>query len=468
MALRLIIEHAPNPQPDPERLLEDGELTIGRGADCDWRIEDPEMFVSRKHCVVAMREGRFIVTDASRGGLFIDGSDRALGAGYSAALENGMRLRMGDVVIRVEIAGSAAVVAATPRVGSGFVADDFFTPQPGPAPAPRPDTLPEPFDSGRPTPATPADRDRSASPVTFDDPFTLDPVATPGGQPQPKAPTGSGGFSTDDFLAGWQSAQPAAERTVNPEAARARERPQAAPETTPSSLQWPDPGPARPQPDPAPVGTPAPPPGPALSAQASDDQVLFAAFCRGLGIDPSTLGPDAASEAGMEAAGRRFRRLAEGLVQLLRQRAQEKQSVRVAQTVIGASEVNPLKFLASSDEVVAALIAGRGRGYLPPDEAIAEAFRDLTDHQLRTWQGLQSALRAMIDRFDPARFEAEVEETSALRSLLSGSRGARLWQLYCERYREIARSAEDRFLGEVGADFRDSYEGARRKGHDDR
>ena len=65
----------------------------------------------------------------------------------------------------------------------------------------------------------------------------------------------------------------------------------------------------------------------------------------------------------------------------------------------------------------------------------------------------------MIDRFDPAAFEAEVEQVGLVKSLISGSRSARLWQLYEERYRDIAKSAEDRFLGDVGADFREAYEG---------
>ena len=50
-----------------------------------------------------------------------------------------------------------------------------------------------------------------------------------------------------------------------------------------------------------------------------------------------------------------------------------------------------------------------------------------------------------------------------MKSLISGSRSAQLWQLYEERYRDIAKSAEDRFLGEVGADFRDAYEGKRER-----
>jgi len=169
----------------------------------------------------------------------------------------------------------------------------------------------------------------------------------------------------------------------------------------------------------------------------------------------------------MEALGRRYRAMAEGLVTLLRMRAQEKGAARVAQTVIGAANVNPLKFLVGIDEAVAALVAAKGPGYLDPDAAIAAALSDLMDHHKRSWSGLQSSLRRMVDRFDPALFEAEVEDVGMLKALVAGSRPARLWQLYADRYREIAKSAEDRFLGEVGADFRDAYESETSRRTDD-
>jgi type VI secretion system protein ImpI len=64
----------------------------------------------------------------------------------------------------------------------------------------------------------------------------------------------------------------------------------------------------------------------------------------------------------------------------------------------------------------------------------------------------------MIDRFDPVAFEEELKSTSALDKVLAGGRGAKLWELYKKRHGEIAASAEERFLGEIGADFRNAYE----------
>ena len=168
----------------------------------------------------------------------------------------------------------------------------------------------------------------------------------------------------------------------------------------------------------------------------------------------------------MEALGRRFRGLIELVEQALRSRAREKRNLRVPQTVIGSANVNPLKFLPTTDAMIEAMIAPPRPGYMDADAAISAAGRDLADHQMRSWSGLQAALRRMIDRFDPEEIERELEATGRLRAILAGGRSALLWQLYCERYKGIAKAAEDRFLGEVGGDFRDAYEGKGRMDHD--
>ncbi|EYD74770.1 Uncharacterized protein ImpI/VasC [Rubellimicrobium mesophilum DSM 19309] len=191
---------------------------------------------------------------------------------------------------------------------------------------------------------------------------------------------------------------------------------------------------------------------------------LGEAFLKGMGLDPARaagIGP-----AEMEALGRRFRALVEALEQSLRSRAREKRNLRVAQTVIGSSEVNPLKFLPMTEDVLEAMIGPPRPGYMDADAAIAAAQRDLADHQLRSWSGLQSALRRMIDRFDPEEIERDLEAAGRLRAILAGGRSALLWQLYRERYKTIAKAAEDRFLGEVGSDFREAYEGPGRTDHD--
>ena len=177
MTLRLTIEHSPHPQDRHEMRHPGGEFSIGRGAECSWQINDPDMYVSRKHCVITGEAGQFIVTDASRGGLYIDGKDQPLGPGNAARLEPGMRLRLGDTVIRVEIEAPAPV--ATPRtqapVPRQMTHDDFFSqPVTPPPPVQRPQGLPQPFDTG------PTDARRYAT--------------TPDRAPPPPLATGHRGF----------------------------------------------------------------------------------------------------------------------------------------------------------------------------------------------------------------------------------------------------------------------------------
>lgn len=428
----LILEHAPTPQRESQRLYVGGELTIGRGDDADWQFDDPDMFVSRKHCVISDESGVATVTDASSGGLFVDGSSQALGPGNSVALEHDMRLRIGDFVIRVEMTAAPATAAPEPRK-SPF-SFEFQAPQEEPGPAPeRPKDLPPPF--GLRTDNRPTDREekpaRPPRPLDDNDPFALD-LAPRRAAPQaekaaPERPTSGGYFSTP-----------------------VGRDPEPAPE---------GPGARVPPPDPVPETVPEP--AAATPSEIAPGSDLRDAFFRGLGLDAKRH-PSGDPLAEMEDMGRRFRALADGLVHLLRTRAQEKQKVRVAQTIIGSANVNPLKFAVSTDDAVQSLLSPRGDGYLAPDDAINEAYRDLADHQVRTWSALQTALRRMIDRFDPEELESELEEAGRLETLLAGGRSAKLWQLYEERYREIARSAEERFLGDVGGDFRDAYEDKRR------
>ncbi|MGL4238483.1 type VI secretion system-associated FHA domain protein TagH, partial [Tabrizicola sp.] len=377
--------------------------------------------------------------------------------------------------------------------------DDFFSqPITPPPPVRRPDGLPQPFETG----ATDARRHdqtpgRAPPPPLFDDPFSLDRSVTarPSGSVPEPIPA-----RADDFGFGSFFDEPAVARPPEPPRAARPETPLATPEgddwwglpasTGPADPVPPAPTTPDPPPEPAPEVRTAPPvieeenrtrqrpgttPGPVAAAPphpeppppaaAPSDLALREAFYRGLGLDPAAAAAASATEE-MEALGQRFRLLVEGLMLMLRTRAKEKQNARVAQTVISNTDVNPLKFLASTQEAVSALIAPRGAGYLAPDDAINGAFRDLADHQLRSWVAIQSALRRMIDRFDPEAIERDLVEMGMIEALLAGGRSAKLWRLYTDRYKDIARAAEDRFLGEVGADFRDAYEGNREKTDD--
>ncbi|RUZ95387.1 FHA domain-containing protein, partial [Mesorhizobium sp. M7A.F.Ca.US.001.02.1.1] len=103
MSLLLTLEQGPRTQAVRQARLDEGELVIGRSADAGWQINDPDMFVSRAHCKISGGRDGYFVTDTSSSGLFINDSDSPLGAGKSTRLQSGMRLRLGDYVVHVDL-----------------------------------------------------------------------------------------------------------------------------------------------------------------------------------------------------------------------------------------------------------------------------------------------------------------------------------------------------------------------------
>ncbi|RUV44926.1 MULTISPECIES: type VI secretion system-associated FHA domain protein TagH [unclassified Mesorhizobium] len=480
MSLLLTLEQGPRSQVVRQTRLDEGELVIGRSADAGWQIDDPDMFVSRAHCKISGGRDGYFVTDTSSSGLFIDDSDSPLGTGRSARLQSGMRLRLGDYVLYVEVQPSASQTsvgeaanhsaaawsAPQQRSSPSIGGDDFFSAKVEEEPRrPRPADLPDPFEQPVPGAYDRASNQRSSP--AFDDPFSLDPVATPASDDD-SATGRSDPFGFGDMPARGDTAQPAPKPTgfddfgFGPAAtpasangahtARRSEQPAEKPQVAP-----PRDLPAR-TPEPPPPPRPAPAPRPSRAAQPlPGDMALRAAFLRGMGVEEADfLGRDAIAE--MEKFGREYRLMLDGLMQLLRKRAEEKGSARVAQTVVGASEVNPLKFLPTVEDVIVTIISERSPGFLSGEAAIGDAVKDLAQHHVRAWRGVQAALRRMIDRFDPATIEEELKSNSAIGNLLAGGRNAKLWELYQKRHRDIAQSAESSFLGEIGADFRDAYE----------
>jgi type VI secretion system protein ImpI len=494
MSLLLTLEQGPRSQAVRQTELDQGELVIGRSAQADWQIDDPDMFVSRSHCRITSQPDGYFVTDMSSSGLFVDGSAIPLGSGNSARLQNGMRLRLGDYVICVALQSAAGAQETAPhqsasqpstdasRAPLGIGRDDFFAiKSEEEAQSPRPADLPNPFDQPAPGAFRALERGGSARPAspTFDDPFSLDPVATPAshentGDEHRSEPISDDPFGPDPVAKTYSNGRAEAARDVSqssdrdfgfdplPASVSAKStgstygKRQASLEEPSSPAPWELPSP---QPDsPPPRGHQAPQPSTAQQPPTDPtDRALRAAFLRGMGIDDAEF-PARDAVAEMEKFGREYRIMMEGLMQLLRKRAEEKGNARVAQTVVGASEVNPLKFLPSVDDALVTILAERSPGFLPGEAAIADAVRDLAHHHVRAWRGLQGALRRMIDRFDPAAIEEELKSSSTIETLLSGGRGAKLWELYQKRHREIATSAESRFMGEIGADFRDAYE----------
>lgn len=105
MALRLRITSQQKAQLGESQLREFVACggTIGRAADNDWVLPDEKRFISSRHALIDFQGGAYYLVDTSRNGVYINGSDTAVGRGHPQRLFNGDRLRLGEYEVSVEV-----------------------------------------------------------------------------------------------------------------------------------------------------------------------------------------------------------------------------------------------------------------------------------------------------------------------------------------------------------------------------
>lgn len=118
--------------------LDQGAITIGRVNTTitnDWNLPDPGRSLSRQHCRVERRDDKFVLTDLSLNGVYLNGAADKLGKGNTAVLHDGDRFSIGSYLVQTRI-GQAdsgttanAVKPATPsatRTNADTIVEAFF------------------------------------------------------------------------------------------------------------------------------------------------------------------------------------------------------------------------------------------------------------------------------------------------------------------------------------------------------
>ena len=502
------------------RTLAQGSLSIGRAAGNDWVLADPDQHLSRTHCMISYDAGRYVLTDLSTNGMLINGAREPTSRNSRIVLTDGDSVRLGGYMLEVaEADGPAGAVAAggfgaasTDPFGAGGRLDGdnpldvdpldapfgnaaalgFQHPMPHQPPSVRTN---DPFDVARNDRGRPSSMDDSLfRPVSARDAFK---GPTPGDNADARsqaytAPRVLPSVNLDDidFDALIGDMGPAAAHPSSPTA-----RPAPVPSVTPPAAKLPqghtqasaspfdelsfddllsDPAPVQqpavppvaatpvhappvqvPQSPPA-VPEPPPVPQPAAAAPGPTAVALIAAFLDGAGV-PRLEVPTDNPEATMRAIGVLFQAFVEGTREVLMSRAEIKQEMRVERTMLRARDNNALKFSVSATEAVAALLQPNRPGYKVPLAAVEEAFRDIRSHEMAVMAGMQTALLALLGRFDPASLEARLQR-GMLDSILPGARKARFWEVFCSTYKDIAREAADDFHSAFGRQFAEAYD----------
>lgn len=447
MPLRLIITsyHKLTPGQRADFELDRGELKIGRNPENDWVLPDPERLVSGQHCLIQLREGVYYLTDTSTNGVQLVNAGIRMHRGNSEALQDGELLRLGEYEILVQISAPAVSAMSGTQSGDPFASLALPTSAAPAEAAPPPttaqlrpggsplDTKPDLFDFLA-TPAVPAPSQADHVPAERHDFRPPQPVAAPVPAPPISA--------SPAIPADWD---PFAEPGSTP-----------APAYTSAPVPAPIPDIAAVAPTPA-EGLAPPAFTPPLAQQGGQADAALEAFLRGAGLSQLRIDQGEAL-AQMETIGRSYRRMVEGLIEVLRARASLKGEFRMAQTMIRPVENNPLKFAPNVEEALVLLLRSGNQAFMPADLAISESFDDLKAHQLAVMAGVQASIKHLLKRFEPAVLEARLTKPAGISALLPGGRQAQYWELFTQLYAGISREAEDDFEELFGREFGRAYE----------
>ena len=369
--------------------------TIGRAADNDWVLPDPQRYVSAHHARVQFRDGHFYLQDVSTNGVYVNDDMEPLGKRGSSGyrIGNGDVLRMGDYHI---------LAALERQTGA----------QPAAAAA-----VPTSIHALR-TLGRSAERDIDAK-LNVEE--LLVPVID-----LPALPVSAYGQAVDS----------------------GRVRALAQP-------QRPNGAPAPAEPAPAAAGEAAPM-GAALARLAEavnqpknsgsfisleDVHTGLDAFCRGAGLSPERLPPEAQGRL-LHLAGRLFREALVGFKELERTHAETRNRYRIESPTHEADDPRPsLSDSMVEDLMVALFLQHEGRR-LDSVQWLRETVGEAKQHELAIALATRAAFVEFLDRLDPAELEARFER-AARRGKARSADKAQYWELFTSFYRNLIEMPTD-------------------------
>ena len=369
--------------------------TIGRSADNDWVLPDPLRYVSAHHARVQFRAGHFYLQDVSTNGVYVNDDMEPLGKRGSSGyrIENGDVLRMGDYHI----------LAALERQNEE---------QPA-ASAAVPTSIHALRTLGRST-----ERDIGAK-LNVEE--LLVPVID-----LPALPVSAYGQAVDSGRV------------------QALAQPQRA-----SSSAAPSEPPAAATGDAAPIGTSLARLAEAVSQPRNSGSFLsledahtgLDAFCRGAGIAPDRLPPEAQGRL-LHLAGRLFREALVGFKELARTRVETRNRYRIESPPPEQDDPRPsLEDSMVEDLAVELFLRHEGRR-LDSVQWLRDTVAAARLHESAVAQATRAAFVEFLDRLDPAELEARFER-AARRGKVRSADKAQYWELFTSFYRNLIEMPTD-------------------------
>jgi type VI secretion system protein len=372
--------------------------TIGRSADNDWVLPDPQRYVSAHHARVQFREGHFYLQDVSTNGVYVNDDMEPLAKRGSA----GYRLTSGDVL---RIGEYHILAALEPHSGR----------EPRAAAA-----VPTSIHVLRPLGRAP-ERDIGAK-------LNVEELLVPVIDMDSVLPVGAYGQAVDSGRVH------ALARAQRPDTA-------AAPE---GEVALAADGEA------APLGAALARLAEAVSREPKNSGGFLAlddvhsgleAFCRGAGIASERL-PAAAQARLLHLAGRLFREALVGFKELERTRADTRNRYRIESPPTEQDDPRPALADAMVEDLAVELFLRHEGRRLDSVQWLRETVATARLHESAMAQALRVAFVEFLDRLDPAELEARFER-AVRRGKARAADKAQYWELFVSFYRNLIEMPED-------------------------
>ena len=395
--------------------------SIGRSLESDWVLPDPERFISSRHASIDYRSGSYYLIDMSTNGVYVNESEVPVGRGKPQRLFSGDRLRLGEYDVRVTIDDDDTVGNA---LETGEHIDPVTTAQLVDAPDLTSKDLIEVTEItgnveiadlvSEHAQADELRRDAELAAMNLE--LEAEPTATAVVEPDPELAS---------------QATPKAKVKREKKVTRANKAEEKPRKTARSSAPATD--------------------------QASD--VDLKPFFRAAGLDQQQLDPRQTALL-LQRLGQIAREVVVGITETLHQRAEQKNTLRLAHTTIQPNNNNPLKFAAGVDEALHNLLFKDAAEYLPAVEAVRESFADVRIHQDALLKSMFVAFIDFVERLDPEELQNKFDRGMKRGAILGAANKMKYWDLYSELYQVMTQHPPGQFPHLFAEELARAYEAA--------
>ena len=375
--------------------------TIGRGTDNAWILPDPERYLSGKHARIDFRSGSYVLVDTSSNGTYINGSQVPLGKYRDYVLKDGDYVRLGEYELLVSI-----------DKGTDFPPD--------------PDAVVA-YDGQSPSSAV---KKSTANDLGAD--LDLSELLEPSDQlaidtgVRPRNAYGQAVTPDRDANAPPGGAGTPWHMMTRPLKVEGKTNAELAPLLRSQ--------------------------GPAL--YEGDFDLGLAAFCRGAGVDPRTITPEARNNA-LQLAGQLLREAVLGLMDLNQGRNDFRNRFRIPTPPNNGPE-SPLNLSQGVDEALVRLLTTVSTRAGSVD-AIRENFRELKAQSVATLTAMRAAFEEFLGRVDPKDLEERFERATK-RGVFGSQNKGKYWDLYAEMFGALAQRPAEGFPHLFTEAFAKAYE----------